>query len=357
MFYHNNILFVVKDTKILIPNSDFRNRHNKYITFLKKKKFNINFVLIHSKKYFVMDENYNVQIDFNSNLYKLFIFFLKNNYSKIVLQDTFLLSLYINIISKIKKKEVILQIHGELFSKRWILLSYKNPFKFLLSFINIMLSKKIRVVNNYTKKIILKIFKNKFVLNIPIPVLDHFEKKNFEILKNKKFNIAYISELINIKNPKLVIKICRELNKLNFNYAIFIIGDGALMNKIRNMVNKYELNNQVYILGKLKYEEIKKIYKNMNLTILTSKSESYSRVIVESFLNHTPVLSTKSTGPSELVKKEYLFNFDEEKIAKSIYNLGNNKLLLKKYMDFVEGKYANYNPNIYIDKWSNFIIE
>lgn len=305
-----------------------------------------------------MDENYNVQIDLKRNFYKLLFFFFKNNYSKIVLQDTFLLSLYINIISKIKKKEVILQIHGELFSKRWIILSYKNPFKFFLSFINIMLSNKIRVVNNYTKNIILKIFKNKYVSNIPIPILDHFKKKNYKILNSKKFNIAYISELIDLKNPKLVIKICRELNKLNFDYTMFIIGDGVLMSKMKNMINKYELNNQVRILGKLNYSEIKKIYKETNLTILTSRSESYSRVIVESFLNHTPVLSTKSTGPSELIKKNYLFNFDQEKkIANCIYNLGNNKLLIKKYMDHIESEYANYNPNIYIDKWSNFIIE
>lgn len=38
MLYHSNILFVVKDTNILNQNSDFRKRHNKYITFFKKKK-------------------------------------------------------------------------------------------------------------------------------------------------------------------------------------------------------------------------------------------------------------------------------------------------------------------------------
>ena len=49
---------------------------------------------------------------------------------KIILQDTFIFSLLINIISKFKKFEVILQIHGEIFSKKWILLNSLNIIKF-----------------------------------------------------------------------------------------------------------------------------------------------------------------------------------------------------------------------------------
>ena len=63
------------------------------------------------------------------------------------------------------------------FSKKWILLNSLNIIKFFLTFLNILLAKKIRVVNEYTKKVIIKNFKNKIVCNIPIPILDTFEKK------------------------------------------------------------------------------------------------------------------------------------------------------------------------------------
>ena len=93
------------------------------------------------------------KINFNNNYFKLIYFIIKNDYKKIILQDTFIFSLLINIISKFKKFEVILQIHGEIFSKKWILLNSLNIIKFFLTFLNILLAKKIRVVNEYTKKL------------------------------------------------------------------------------------------------------------------------------------------------------------------------------------------------------------
>ena len=68
------------------------------------------------------------------------------------------------------------------------------------------------------------------------------------------------------------------------------------------MIDSLNLDKHIIMLGQLDYKEIKEILKKANLSLITSKTESYSRVIVESFLNHTPVVSTNSTGPSELVK-------------------------------------------------------
>lgn len=356
MSYQNKIVFIIKDKNILVNNSDFRVRHSEYISILKEKN-SISFLLIKKNCHFLINTEYQIKKKFKNIIHVLF-YLIKTDFSKIILQDTFFLSLLVNIIYKIKRKDIILQIHGELFSKNWLSLSYKNYLKFILSIANIVLCKKIRVVNNKTKEILLNTFKNKKISNIPIPILDYFEKKNFDDLKNYRFNIVYISELIHLKNPEFVIKICNQLTKLNLNYKMFIIGDGPLKTKVENMIEKFNLKKNIILLGKLEYREIKELYKKMHLTILTSKSESYSRVIIESFLNHTPVISTKSTGPLELLDKKYLFNLNQEiKIAKYILFLSTNKNELIRYMENIEKKYMKYNPRVYINQWTNFILK
>ena len=328
MLYLNKILFIVKDKNILLAQSNFQTRHKKYISSIKNKKIKSEFLLIQKDNLFLIDENFTNKINFNNNYFKLIYFIIKNDYKKIILQDTFIFSLLINIISKFKKFEVILQIHGEIFSKKWILLNSLNIIKFFLTFLNILLAKKIRVVNEYTKKVIIKNFKNKIVCNIPIPILDTFEKKT-NIYSGNEFTIIYVSELTSIKNPELAVKICNELSKLKLNFKMFIVGDGILKNKIRSMIDSLNLDKHIIMLGQLDYKEIKEILKKANLSLITSKTESYSRVIVESFLNHTPVVSTNSTGPSELVKNKYLFEINQEKlIANCIYNLLNNNIKL-----------------------------
>ena len=115
MLYLNKILFIVKDKNILLAQSNFQTRHKKYISSIKNKKIKSEFLLIQKDNLFLIDENFTNKINFNNNYFKLIYFIIKNDYKKIILQDTFIFSLLINIISKFKKFEVILQIHGEIF--------------------------------------------------------------------------------------------------------------------------------------------------------------------------------------------------------------------------------------------------
>ena len=182
--------------------------------------------------------------------------------------------------------------------------------------------------------------------------------KKTNIYSGNEFTIIYVSELTSIKNPELAVKICNELSKLKLNFKMFIVGDGILKNKIRSMIDSLNLDKHIIMLGQLDYKEIKEILKKANLSLITSKTESYSRVIVESFLNHTPVVSTNSTGPSELVKNKYLFEINQEKlIANCIYNLLNNKALYENYMRLIENEYTHYNPELYINQWPKFILK
>ena len=132
----------------------------------------------------------------------------------------------------------------------------------------------------------------------------------------KIYNKDYIREKYNIsKATKIVLHVTS-----NFNNKIDSIKGGAYLLKLAEMAEKD--NIKFVVIGKYDYNikvpknlifigninepiELAKYYSSSDLTVLTSKSETFSMVTIESLCCGTPVVGFKAGAPEQIALKDY----------------------------------------------------
>lgn len=99
----------------------------------------------------------------------------------------------------------------------------------------------------------------------------------------------------NIKGGCYIIELAKRM--INDNVKIFVAGDYKKgMNLPKNII----------LLGRIKDQvELAKLYSMANVTVLTSKKETFSMVVAESLCCGTPVVGFKAGGPEQIAIKEY----------------------------------------------------
>ena len=120
----------------------------------------------------------------------------------------------------------------------------------------------------------------------------------------KKY-IVYVSGLRPVKNHlKLLDNIGIFLKETE--YKLVIVGDGVLKNEILSKIASLKLHDHVILTGNIKNPY--PIIKNASYSLLTSASESFSLVCVESIVLGTPILATDCGGPREILAPQLEIN-------------------------------------------------
>lgn len=103
------------------------------------------------------------------------------------------------------------------------------------------------------------------------------------------FNIVSIGRLHEEKQFEKIPQIVSQM-KVSTPFYWYIIGSGPDEEVIRSEIEKYHLQDKVILLG-MKDNPYPYI-KNADLVVMTSRTESFSYVIAEAKLLHTPILSS-----------------------------------------------------------------
>ena len=172
------------------------------------------------------------------------------------------------------------------------------------------------------------------------PIIDNninFNSCNLSNTTNNK--IVTIGRLEEEKDQAIIIQAIKYLKDKGYEFKLSIIGQGSLENKLKELVNKLDLDNQVEFLG-YKEDIYNELVKN-NIFVLSSKHESFGNVIVEAMFAGVPVISTDCIyGPKEIIKDdEYGFLVpvgDYKSLADKILLVSkhSNESLIKKAKDY-----------------------
>lgn len=141
----------------------------------------------------------------------------------------------------------------------------------------------------------------------------------------------------------------------NIDIKLNIIGEGPLSEYIKKFLRQNNINN-VFLLGYLKGDNLKKEIKNSIAVIVPSEwYENNPFTVLEAFAFGKPVIASKIGGLSEMVidnETGYTFEPKNEidlnsKICKMISNKHNVYAMGKKARKFVE---ENFNSEVYYNK-------
>ncbi len=201
---------------------------------------------------------------------------------------------------------------------------------------------KIIVPSNYLKNII----KTWGIKEEKIEVI--YNTVNFKELKQskedlkKKLNLSgniilSIGRLVPWKGFDVLIEIMPEILKFNPQFKLLIIGDGPEKNNLENKIKRYNLKDEVLLVGKVEHKKIQEIMTASDIFILNSAYEGLSHVLVEAQLSKIPVMASRIGGNVEVVQDKeagILFDYNnQDEIKEKIIWLWQNNSFRKKIIE------------------------
>lgn len=167
---------------------------------------------------------------------------------------------------------------------------------------------------------------------------------NAEYVCHKKFTIIVCGRLTPPKGIDRVIRLANRIKKENLNIAIQIIGDGELKNELVALAGIQQVNDIVQFGGYKKnpYPYIK----SANMLLTTSIAEGFSLVICEAMTLGVPIVSTKTSGPSEILENNkfgLLCEHNDESIYDAVMKMYKDENLRHHYAKIGEERVKKFS--------------
>jgi glycosyltransferase involved in cell wall biosynthesis len=273
------------------------------------------------------------------------------------------------LFGKIFRIPVIAQIHFDIFDKNAIIQilgkGLRGKIRFAIFKRTIKYHTKIRVVGSRIIKNLLEKCSCTIQQIVLLPVMVPLLNKEIDFTKpndpQKNFRVLFVGRLVSSKNLFFLLKIAAETIKIDSSIMFDIVGNGTLRQELEEECKRLKIQNNVFFYGEIANSDLPKFYLNAHLFILTSYYEGFGRVIIEAGAYKLPVLSTKITGPEDIIQDRYngyLFELNDwkgfvEKIIlfknnpeERIVMGGNNYNLVNE----------RYSPDFLKEKWIDLLL-
>lgn len=151
-------------------------------------------------------------------------------------------------------------------------------------------------------------FLQKKIKGIFIEVLPNIVDSNFltarmkEKVKNK-FVYLNIASLDSNKNQQLLINSFAKISK-NKTLILKIVGEGVLLEDLKGLTKKLDIENNVLFLGLLTQDKVIAEMSKADCFVLSSDYETFGVVLIEAMACGLPLIATKSGGPEDIVNSE-----------------------------------------------------
>lgn len=213
--------------------------------------------------------------------------------------------------SKKKVTKVIYTAHGFHFFKgapilNWLI--YYPIEKYLSKYTDILITINNEDYNLAKKKLKAKevelvygvgVDENKFEFELKEEEKKYYRKQLN--LKSDDFIFISIGELVKNKNQIMQIKAMKDIVEKNKKVKLLIVGEGYLRKTYENKIKKYNLEDNVYLIGYRK--DIPKLLKMSNCLLATSKREGLPVNVMEAMFCKLPIIVTNSRGQRDLVNE------------------------------------------------------
>lgn len=158
--------------------------------------------------------------------------------------------------------------------------------------------------------------------------IENVEQKVKGILKNgiSALSMITVGSFIGYKNQQYILDTCLQLKERNIPFHLLMVGDGMLMEQYKNFIKQNNLQQQVTITGKLKYTDVRILYRKVNFVVQAPTLEGFGKVPIEGYFHGAlPIINniTMANYLTENGKIGYLFSVQQKedllKLLLSIY--------------------------------------
>lgn len=161
--------------------------------------------------------------------------------------------------------------------------------------------------------------------------------KNNSNNKNKSKNLLFIGRIAYEKNIPYLIDCFRLVLKEISNAKLIIVGDGPQIDEIKKMINKYNLQKNIIMKGRIEHEKLiqSDIFKNSRIFISASTTENQPMTVLEAQAKALPCIGINKRGMKDLIKNNYngflVKNNNKKAFAEAIITLLIDERLYEKF--------------------------
>ncbi len=275
------------------------------------------------------------------------------------------------ILSRYKLHDCIYVSHLHSFRKQFVLPKFKDLFykeKLTQLYERSFLIKRYRrcnnkfiAVSNQVRDFYIKHLPNKlnniFLLFNPINFNDFYcSKKN--ILNKNKIKLISVGSLRKLKNHVFLVDIVHELIKRNIDVELLILGEGKEREAIQSKIDKYNLKDKIKLVGNVVKPE--DYYKNADIYVHSSTSESFGLSILEAMASGLPCITLDAKGNRDIIKDGIngymIYKQEIDVFCDKIQTLVNNEELYIKMSNNAIEFARDFDIKIYIDKLVDYYI-
>lgn len=114
-----------------------------------------------------------------------------------------------------------------------------------------------------------------------------------------EYDIINVSDFIPRKQVHIIVEAIKILRDKGFTYKVCILGDGPLFNEISDLINKYELNDQITLTGFVK--NVQEYLKKGKVFLQASRGEGLSLALLEGIACNLIPVVTEAGGERDII--------------------------------------------------------
>ncbi|OFY09116.1 MAG: 4-alpha-glucanotransferase [Bacteroidetes bacterium GWE2_42_24] len=159
--------------------------------------------------------------------------------------------------------------------------------------------------------------------------------------------VTFLGRITYQKGPEYFVEAARKVLDRDPNVRFVMAGQGDLLNKMIKRVAKLHMSSKFHFTGFLRGEEVDRMLAMTDVFVMPSVSEPFGIVPLEAMRSNVPVVISKQSGVSEILKYALKVDFwDVNAMADAIYSLLNYKALPEMFKKYGKEEVDNL-------KWEN----
>ncbi len=247
---------------------------------------------------------------------------------------------------KVSGKPLVVHIHATEFDRTG---DHPNTYISNIEYKGLKEADLIIANSNFTKNNVMKHYKipeNKIrVVHWGIEEDDPAYHLNYRSTINKKGKVVLFLGRITIqKGPDYFIEVAKKVHDFEPNTYFVIAGDGDMMPRIINRAHELGIADKVIFTGFLQGADVHKAFQMADLYVMPSVSEPFGLVALESLKNKTPIIVSKQSGVSEVLKNCLKTDFwDIDKMTDMIVNVLRNQALHDELKELGHNEVQKFN--------------
>lgn len=137
------------------------------------------------------------------------------------------------------------------------------------------------------------------------------------------------------KNFEFLVKVFGKVAKMNRKVALVIVGpDWGEVDKLRQLAKNLSVEQRVYFPGRINPILMPNVYKDSDIFVFTSTSETQGMCILEAAACGLPIIVNRDSAYKNMVvnnKNGFILPMNEDIFAKKINKLLDNPQIIKKF--------------------------